>query len=86
MPTQQPATTIRLNDEDKKILEKLKKKTGLDSVTAIIKMAIRSLVETPTEDELLAKFEMIAANVRAERADRRTRGAPTRGARQKGGK
>jgi len=41
MPTQQPATTIRLNDDDKAILETLKKKTGLDSATAVIKLSIR---------------------------------------------
>jgi hypothetical protein len=41
MPSSQPATTIRLTDEDKGILDKLRKLTGLTSATAIIRLAIR---------------------------------------------
>ena len=41
MPSSQPATTIRLTDEDRKILDKLRKLTGLDSATAIIRMSLR---------------------------------------------
>jgi hypothetical protein len=38
---EQPKTTIRLTDEDREILARLQKITGLDSQTAIIRMAIR---------------------------------------------
>ncbi len=41
MLSKQPATTIRLTDEDRAILTKLEKLTGLTSATAIIRMAIR---------------------------------------------
>ena len=41
VPSRQPATTIRLTDEDRAILGKLRKMTGLDSSTAIIRLAIR---------------------------------------------
>jgi predicted DNA-binding protein len=41
MPSDQPATTIRLTDEDKGIIDRLRKMTGLTSATAIIKLAIR---------------------------------------------
>ena len=41
MPSDRPATTIRFTDEDRGILTKLQKITGLDSSAAIIRMAIR---------------------------------------------
>ena len=41
MSSNTPATTIRLTDEDRVILETLRKKTGLDSATAIIRLSIR---------------------------------------------
>jgi predicted DNA-binding protein len=41
MPSERPATTIRLTDEDREILSKLQKHTGLTSATAILRMAIR---------------------------------------------
>jgi predicted DNA-binding protein len=41
MPSDRPATTIRLTDEDRTILDRLRKITGLASATAIIRMAIR---------------------------------------------
>lgn len=41
MPSDRPATTIRFTDEDREILEKLRKITGLDSSAAIIRMALR---------------------------------------------
>ncbi len=41
MPSSQPATTIRLTDEDKGIIDRLRKMTGLSSATAIIRLAIR---------------------------------------------
>lgn len=36
-----PTTTIRLTEEDREILEKLQKHTGLDSAAAVIRLAIR---------------------------------------------
>jgi hypothetical protein len=41
MPSSQPATTIRLTDADRGILDKLRRMTGLSSSTAIIRLAIR---------------------------------------------
>jgi hypothetical protein len=41
MPSDRPATTIRFTDEDRAILEKLQKLTGLDSASAVIRMALR---------------------------------------------
>ena len=40
MPRVQPATTLRLNDEDKGVIDGLRKLTGLTSATAIIKLAL----------------------------------------------
>jgi hypothetical protein len=34
-------TTLRLTDEDREVLAKLKRMTGLESATGIIRMAIR---------------------------------------------
>ncbi len=39
--TTRPTTTIRLTEEDREILEKLQKITGLDSAAAVIRVAIR---------------------------------------------
>ena len=36
-----PATTIRLGDKDREVLEKLSKLTGLESHSAIIRLCIR---------------------------------------------
>jgi hypothetical protein len=36
-----PATTIRLTEEDREIFDKLRKLTGLESITAMIRLAIR---------------------------------------------
>ena len=36
-----PTTTIRFTDEDREILEKLQKHTGLDTAAAVIRLAIR---------------------------------------------
>jgi predicted DNA-binding protein len=36
-----PATSIRFTDEDREILAKLQKLTGLDSASAVIRLAIR---------------------------------------------
>lgn len=41
MSSTRTATTIRLTDEDRGILEKLEKLTGLDSAAAIIRLALR---------------------------------------------
>lgn len=41
MPSMRSATTVRFTDEDREILEKLQKLTGLDSATAVLRMAIR---------------------------------------------
>jgi hypothetical protein len=41
MPSQPPATTIRLTDEDRDILDKLRRLTGLSSSSAIIRLALR---------------------------------------------
>lgn len=41
MVTDKKLTAIRLGDEDREILEKLQKLTGLDSAAAIIRLAIR---------------------------------------------
>jgi hypothetical protein len=36
-----PPTTIRFTEEDKKILEKLQKLTGLDNAASVVRLAIR---------------------------------------------
>ena len=41
MPSERPATTIRFTDEDREVLTRLQKLTGLDSSAAIIRMALR---------------------------------------------
>jgi hypothetical protein len=41
MVTDKKLTTIRLGEEDREILERLQKLTGLDSAAAIIRLAIR---------------------------------------------
>jgi hypothetical protein len=41
MPSTRPATTLRLTDDDREILAKLQKLTGLDSAAAVIRLAIR---------------------------------------------
>jgi hypothetical protein len=41
MPSERPPTTIRFTDEDRTILEQLQKLTGLDSASAVIRLAIR---------------------------------------------
>lgn len=46
MPSDRPATTIRFTEEDREILEELQKITGLDSATAVIRMAIREALGT----------------------------------------
>jgi predicted DNA-binding protein len=46
MVTDKRLTAIRLGDEDRKILEKLQKLTGLDSAAAIIRLAIREALAT----------------------------------------
>jgi hypothetical protein len=46
MPSSRPATTIRFTDEDREILDKLQAITGLDSATAVIRMAIREALAT----------------------------------------
>ena len=70
MPSSQAHTTVRLTDEDRAIIDKLRKKTGLDSATAIIKMAIReslAMREQPSarEDQraLMKKLERLAATM-----------------------
>lgn len=40
-PQVRPITTIRFTDEDREILAKLGKLTGLESAAAIIRLAIR---------------------------------------------
>jgi hypothetical protein len=46
MPSTRPATTVRFTDEDRAILDKLQKITGLDSVTAVLRMVIREALAT----------------------------------------
>jgi Arc/MetJ-type ribon-helix-helix transcriptional regulator len=41
MPSDRPTTTIRYTDEDRDILEKLQKLTGLESASAVVRLAIR---------------------------------------------
>lgn len=41
MPSLRPTTTVRFTDEDREILDKLQRLTGLDSATAVLRMAIR---------------------------------------------
>jgi hypothetical protein len=41
MTTDKKMTAVRLGDEDRTILAKLRKLTGLDSAAAIIRLAIR---------------------------------------------
>ncbi len=41
MPSGLPATTMRFTDEDRAILEKLQKLTGLQTAAAVIRVAIR---------------------------------------------
>ena len=41
MVSRRPATTVRFTEEDREILAKLQEITGLDSATAVIRMAIR---------------------------------------------
>ncbi len=41
MLSKQPHTTIRFTDEDRKVIDKLQRLTGLTSATAIVRMAIR---------------------------------------------
>jgi predicted DNA-binding protein len=41
MPSDRAATTIRFTEEDREVLAKLQKLTGLESSAAIIRMAIR---------------------------------------------
>jgi hypothetical protein len=44
MPSTRPATTIRFTDEDRELLGKLQKLTGLDSWSAVVRLAIREAV------------------------------------------
>jgi hypothetical protein len=46
MPSQRPPTTVRFTDEDRQILEKLQDLTGLDSATAVLRLAIREALVT----------------------------------------
>jgi hypothetical protein len=46
MPSTKPTTTIRFDDEDRAVLERLQKLTGLDSAAAVIRLAIRESLET----------------------------------------
>jgi hypothetical protein len=39
-----PTTTIRLTDEDREVLAKLQKLTGLDSAAAVIRFCIREVL------------------------------------------
>jgi len=78
MPSSQSATTIRLTAEDRKIIDKLRKKTGLDSATAIIRMSLRETLASregsePTKS-MLQKLERLAATIKADA--RRKGGAP----------
>ena len=41
MPSSRFATTLRLTEEDRDVLAKLQDLTGLDSATAVIRLAIR---------------------------------------------
>ena len=41
MTSDKKMTTIRLSDEDREVLERLSRLTGLDSSAAIIRLAIR---------------------------------------------
>jgi Arc/MetJ family transcription regulator len=41
MPSDRPPTTIRFSEEDKEILAKLQKVTGLDSASSVVRLAIR---------------------------------------------
>ena len=41
MPSDRPTTTIRYTEEDRKILEKLQALTGLESASAVVRLAIR---------------------------------------------
>jgi hypothetical protein len=41
MPSDRPATTIRFTEEDREILERLQKLTGLESAAAVIRLCIR---------------------------------------------
>lgn len=69
-------TTIRLDDEDRKIIAKLRKKTGLDSATQVIRLALREALAVREEPDptksMLAKLEKLAATIRA---DARKKGA-----------
>ena len=40
-----PATTIRLSEEDREILESLQRLTGLDSASAVIRLALRESLQ-----------------------------------------
>jgi hypothetical protein len=87
MPSQQPATTIRLTDADRKIIAKLRKQTGLDSTTSVIKMAIRESLgmrQSPTPgDALLAKLQQMADNLAANERTMAARGLAPDGSRIK---
>jgi hypothetical protein len=41
MPSERPPTTIRFTEEDREILEKLQKLTGLVGASQVIRLAIR---------------------------------------------
>ncbi len=41
MTTPRPTTTVRFTDEDRELLGKLQRLTGLDSATAVIRLTIR---------------------------------------------
>jgi hypothetical protein len=59
MPSDRPTTTIRYTDEDRKILEKLQALTGLESASAVVRLAIREALASrqskgPVRAEMLA--------------------------------
>ncbi|MGH7437398.1 MAG: hypothetical protein ACRENE_17100 [Polyangiaceae bacterium] len=51
MPSERPATTIRFTDEDREILDKLQKLTGLESAAAVIRLAIREALGSRKPDK-----------------------------------
>jgi uncharacterized protein (DUF1778 family) len=41
LPSDTPATTLRLTDEDRAVLAQLKAQTGLSSTSAVVRLALR---------------------------------------------
>jgi hypothetical protein len=45
MPSKKPTTTMRFSEDDREVLEKLQKLTGLESAAAVIRLAIRESLD-----------------------------------------